>query len=48
LKGQQIAEIKNNKNNQLGDNPCAGTVQIQPEPAVFDVTSNISESNEVV
>ena len=40
--------MKDSKSNQFGNNPCTGTIQVQPEPTVFDVTSNISELNEVV
>lgn len=42
---KQIAEIKDNKSNQLGNNLFAATIQVQLEPTTIDVTSITSESN---
>ena len=42
---KQTAEIKDNKSNQLGNNLCGATIQVQLEPSTIDVTSNTGESN---
>ena len=42
---KQTDEIKDNKSNQLGNNFCTATIQVQLGPTTIAVTSNTSESN---